>query len=193
MALGTHKPAAPPWRWLVLIIAAVVLICLSVRAAHGENLGPTGGSRVIVGDEVRGSYRLLVTSAPNPATVGTITYVVRVSDPSSGEKIRDAQVEVELTLPESASAVKEAATHQNAGNQVDYAAHIAIDREGMWHGRLLVTGAAGASEVEFLQQVTPQRSFNTVILMGIPFVVILGVFAAMWLFRSSGRKAQSFS
>lgn len=187
-----HTPhrAAPPWRWIVFAALALLLIILTARAAAAENLGP-GGSRVIVGDEVIGPYRLLITSSPNPATTGTVTFVVRVTDPQSNATVKDAQVEVELT--NGTASVNQAATHENAGNPVDYAAHIEIQQEGSWNGVVRVNGPAGASEATFLQQVTAPRTMSTVILVGIPFAAILVVFVALWMARSRGREEQDAS
>jgi hypothetical protein len=186
----TPQRAAPPWRWIVFAALALLLIILTARAAAAENLGP-GGSRVIVGDEVVGAYRLLVTSSPNPATTGTVTFVVRVTDPQSSVTVKDAQVEVELTS--GAASIKQAATHENAGNPVDYAAHIEIPQEGSWNGLVRVAGPAGASEAAFLQHVSAPRTANTVILVGIPFGAILLVFVALWMARSRGREDQDAS
>lgn len=187
-----HSPhkTAPPWRWIVLLALALLLMILTARAAAAENLGP-GGSRVIVGDEVIGPYRLLVTSAPNPATTGTVTFVVRVTEPQSGVTVKDAQVEIELT--NGSASIKQAATHENAGNPVDYAAHIEIQQEGAWNGAVRVTGPAGASEATFLQQVTAPRTISTVIMVGIPFAAILVVFVALWMARSRGREEDDAS
>lgn len=187
-----HKGTAPRGRWLLLAAMIVILIVLTARAAAAENLGPGGGSRLILGDELVGPYRILATSSPNPATTGTVTYVVRVTDPQTGATVRDAQVEVELTLADGNGAgtvAKEAATHKNAGNDVDYAAHIPMQQVGSWNGVLSITGSLGSSEATFVQNVSPQRSLSTVILVGIPFVVMLGVFAAMYFVRTSGRKS----
>jgi hypothetical protein len=183
------RAAAPPWRWLFLAIFILILVILTARAATAENLGPGGGSRLIAGDELVGAHRLLITSSPNPATTGTITYVVRVSDPQSGAKIRDAQVSVELALAGSDARLRAEATHANAGNEIDYAAHIKLEQEGSWNGVVRVTSGLGTSQVEFLQTVAPQRSLSTVILVGIPFLVMLGVFGAMYFVRTGGRKA----
>lgn len=166
---------------------ALLLIILSARAAAAENLGP-GGSRVIVGDEVKGPYRLLVTSSPNPATTGTITFVVRVSEPQSGALVRDA--EVKISLNKGAASLEQAASHENAGNAVDYAAHIPVAEAGSWNGAVRVTGAAGVSEAAFVQQVSTPRTLNMVILVGIPFAAILVVFGAMWFARNSSRNAE---
>jgi hypothetical protein len=166
---------------MLLVALALLLVILGARAAWAENLGP-GGSRVIIGDQVVGPYRLLVTSSPNHATTGTVTFVVRVSDPRSGAIVRDAVVEV--TLTKGATSVVMPATHEDAGNAVDYAAHVDLVEQGSWNGVLRVTGPAGTSEAPFLQQVTTPRTLNTVILVGIPFAAIIVVFVAMWLVRT---------
>ena len=181
MALKHSRPATPAWRWVLLVALALLLIIVTARAAAAENLGP-GGSRVLIGDQVVGPYRLLVTSSPNPASTGTVTFVVRVSDPQSGVNVRDAQVEVELT--KGATTFRQPATHEDAGNSVDYAAHIDVAEEGSWNGAVRVVGPLGTSEGLFLQQVTTPRALNTVILVGIPFVAILLVFVAFWLART---------
>jgi hypothetical protein len=181
MALKRSQPGKVAWRWLALIGLALLLLALTARAAAAENLGP-GGSRVLIGDQVAGPYRLLVTSSPNPAATGTVTFVVRVSDPQSGVIARDAQVEVELV--KGATTLRQVATHEDAGSPVDFAAHIAITEEGSWNGAVRVVGPLGTSEAKFLQQVTAPRALNTVILVGIPFVAILVVFVAFWLART---------
>lgn len=188
MQKSPRGTAGIPWRWTVAGLLVLLLIFLGVRAAAAENLGPGGGTRVIVGDEVIGDYRLLITSAPNPAVVGPVTFVVRVSDTQTGAKIRDAQVEVVLALAQTGQSVRQTATHADAGSEVDYAAHIPLEQEGTWDGIVRVTGAAGSSEVTFVQRVTAQRSYTTVILVGIPFLAILVVFGAMWYARSGERK-----
>lgn len=180
----SRHPMAPSWRWLLLVAFALLLILLTARAAAAENLGP-GGSRVIVGDEVMGSYRLLVTSAPSPATTGTVTFVVRITDAQTGVAVRDAQVEIELS--KGGQVIRQAATHQNAGNAIDYVAHIQIADEGSWAGIIRVNAPAGNLMREFTQQVTAPRTVTTVILVGIPFAAILVVFAALWLARSRSR------
>ncbi len=178
-------------RQVLIAVATLCLITLAIRTAAAENLGPGGGSRLIVGDELVGPYRLLVTSSPNPATAGTVTYVVRITDPKTGEKVRDAQVAVELTLADGSATASGEATHKNAGNEIDYAAHVPLGQDGSWNGMLRVTGSLGSSEVKFVQTVAPQRSISTVILVGIPFAVMLAVFGAMYFVRSSGRKVAS--
>jgi len=95
------------------------MLAVAPPAARAENLGPGGGTRIIVGDEIVGPYRLLVTVAPEPAQVGVVTFVVRISDPASDEKVRDADVTVELVHSEDGTILTEAATHQSSGNPID--------------------------------------------------------------------------
>lgn len=158
--------------------------------ACAENLGPGGGTRVIAGDQLFGPYRLYITSAPEPAQVGIVTFVVRVSDAGSGEKVRDAQVSVELVDSKTGATLQGTATHNNAGNPIDYAAHIAIDQAGAWDGTIRVRGTAGEAEVRFLQRVTTPRQTGTLIAVGLPFAVILGALAVLWLVRARGRSGK---
>ncbi len=164
---------------------ALALWC--APAARAENLGP-GGSRIVFGDALVGPYRLFVTSSPSPASPGPVTYVIRVTDSATGAMIRDAAIGISLTPPGDGAPVEAAATHADAGNEVDYAAHVELAAEGTWSGTLRVSGPSGEGEVDFVQQVTAQRQLSTIILVGIPFAVVLGVFVAMWVVRGSGRK-----
>lgn len=186
---GGHRGAGGAFRWLLLGSIILILVVLTARVAVAENLGP-GGSRLITGDEMVGPYRLLITSSPNPATTGTVTFVVRVSDPQSGAKVRDAQVEIELTSTDGSTVLKQPATHQNAGNEIDYAAHIPVPQDGAYNGVVRVNGSLGSSAVRFVQTVAPQRSLSTVILVGVPFVAMLGVLGAMFYLRSGSRKTE---
>lgn len=185
-------PTTPPRTRMAvpMLLISVCLLILAAPAVHAENLGPGGGTRVIAGDQIIGPYRLYITSSPEPALVGTVTYVVRVSNPDTGEKIRDAEVTVQLTHGTTKTTLKHAATHADAGNPIDYAAHITIEQSGTWDGVIVVNGPAGRAEVAFLQRVSPPRGLNTLIAAGIPFLVILGVLVGLWVARSSGRREQ---
>ena len=111
--------------------------------AHAENLGPGGGTRVIAGDEFVGPYRILFTSSPEPAQIGKVTFLVRLSDPKTDEKVRDAEIIVELTHSETGATLSQAATHADAGNPTDYVAHVQVDQTGQWQGVLRVSGPPG--------------------------------------------------
>ncbi len=167
-------------RYILLLCAWLLLWHGAAgRPARAENLGPGGGTRIIVGDEVVGPYRLLVTSAPEPAQVGTVTFAVRISDPATGDKVLDADVAVELVHSQDGSTVSGPATHEDAGNPIDYAAHLQIEKPGIYNGAIRIQGPAGAAEVTFTQRVLAPRQFSTVLLIGLPFLAILGIAAAM--------------
>ena len=164
------------------------MLAFAPPAARAENLGPGGGTRIIVGDEIVGPYRLLVTVAPEPAQVGVVTFVVRISDPASDEKVRDADVTVELVHGEDGTVLSGAATHQNSGNPIDYAAHMQIEKPGTYNARIRITGTEGSAEVAFTQRVVARRGFGTLLLIAVPFVVVLGVLASVWLRSSKSRQ-----
>lgn len=172
----------------VHLLVFVLPILLAVAPlARAENLGPGGGTRIIVGDQAVGPYRLLFTVAPEPAQVGRVTFVVRLSDPGSDTRIRDAEVTLDLTHGETGTALTRTLTHVDAGNPIDYAGHIQIEQAGQWAGTLHVRAAAGSIDVAFLQRVLPQRQLSTLIIVGIPFLVILGVLGGLWFVRSGSR------
>jgi len=172
----------------VSVVISVVFSLLPAPHAQAENLGPGGGTRVIAGDEIVGPYRLLFTSSPEPAQIGTVTFVARLSDPKTGEKVRDAEVTVELKHSETGATLSHAATHADAGNPIDYVAHIPLDQAGQWEGILRVNGPAGSAELPFMQRVSPKRQLSTLILAGVPFLVVLGLLAGLWFARSGSQQ-----
>jgi len=179
-----------PIAGLVLCAALAALAALGVslpRSALAENLGPGGGSRIITGDDVVGPYRVLFTSSPEPAQPGTLSLVVRVSDPASGEKIRDAAVQVELVHSADGTKVQGTLTHFDAGNPIDYAAHLQIDKAGMWNGTLQISGPSGPAQVIFAQRVLSARQTSTLFVIGLPFLVLLCGLGGFWILRSSKR------
>jgi hypothetical protein len=172
----------------VSVVISVGFSLLPAPHAQAENLGPGGGTRVIVGDEIVGPYRLLFTSSPEPAQIGKVTFVVRVSDPRTDEKIRDAEAIIELKHSETGATLSQAATHADAGNPTDYAAHVQLDQAGQWEGVLRVRGPAGSAELPFMQRVSPKRQLSTLILAGVPFLVVLGLLAGLWYARSGSQQ-----
>jgi len=158
-----------------------------------ENLGPGGGTRVIAGDEVAGPYRLYVVSAPEPAQIGPVTIVVRITDAKSGEKVKDAQVGVELALAEPSVRLAGAATHQDAGNLIDYAAHIPVAQAGQYDGVIRVSAAQGVAELRFTQRVLPPRTTSTLLVLALPFVAGLLILGGLWYFRAGGRSSSRTS
>ena len=177
-------PHSTAWLLAALLLASLLL----APQAQAENLGPGGGTRVIAGDEIVGPYRLLFTSSPEPAQIGRVTFLVRLSDPKTGEKVRDAEVIVDLKHGETGATLSQAATHADAGNPIDYAAHLPLDQPGQWEGLLRVRGPAGSAELPFMQRISPKRQLSTLILAGAPFLVVLGLLAGLWFARSGSRK-----
>ncbi len=172
----------------VLLLAALVWLTGSALA-RAENLGPGGGSRVIAGDETYGPYRLFITSSPDPAQPGRVTYVVRITDPRSGETVKDADVRVTLKLPASESTLDSVATHEDAGNPVDYAAHMQIDQAGQYEGIIRVTSAAGRAEVSFLQRVLAPRTASALLILALPFAAALAILGGIWFYRAKAGAA----
>ena len=170
-------------------LAALLLAALLLTPqAQAENLGPGGGTRVIAGDESIGPYRLLFTSSPEPAQIGKVTFVVRLSEPKTDAKIRDAEAVIELKHSESGATLSQAATHADAGNPTDYVAHFELDQPGQWEGMLRVRGAAGSAELPFMQRISPKRQISTLVIAGAPFLVVLGLLAGLWFARTGSQQ-----
>ena len=172
-----------------MLLAALFLASLLVSPhAHAENLGPGGGTRVIAGDESIGPYRVLFTSSPEPAQIGKVTLIVRLSDSKTDEKVRDAEVVVDLKHSETGATLSQTATHADAGNPTDYVAHLQLDQPGQWEGLLRVRGPAGPAELPFMQRVSPKRQVSTLVIAGAPFLVVLGLLAGLWFARSGSQQ-----
>jgi hypothetical protein len=177
-------------RVLLVAMGFAVVAATFPFVAQAENLGPGGGTRVIVGDEVVGPYRLLVTVAPEPAQVGVVTFVVRVSDPGTDEKVRDADIAVELVHGEDGTVLTGSATHHDSGNPIDYAAHMQIDKPGVYNAKIRISGPSGPAEVAFTEKVIAPRGLGTLLLIGIPFAVILGILGSIWFRRSGAQQPE---
>ena len=145
---------------------------------------------MIVGDQVSGPYRLWVTASPEPAQVGRVTFAVRVTDPQTNQKVTDADIQVELRNPEDNTVLSKAATHHDSGNPIDYAAHIEVPTAGSWSGVLRVKGAAGTTQVEFVDRVLSPRSSSTLVVLGLPFLALLGILGGIWYWRAAARRPQ---
>ena len=172
-----------------LILLAALFSLLIDGPARAENLGPGGGSRVIAGDEAVGPYRLFITSSPDPAQPGKVTFVVRITDPKTGETVKTADVRVSLALPESSITLDASATHEDAGNSVDYAAHVQVDQPGQYEGILRVSAAAGPAEVKFIQRVLTPRTASTLLVLALPFAAALAILGGFWYLRAKSHTA----
>ena len=134
-----------------------------------------------------GPYRIFFTSSPEPAQIGKVTFVVRLSDPKTDAKVRDAEVVVALKHSETGAALSQTATHADAGNPIDYVAHLQLDQPGQWEGVLHVARPTGTAELPFMQRISPKRQLSTLVIAGAPFLVVLGLLAALWFAHSGSQ------
>ncbi len=182
------------WAHVALRALAVGWVLVGLGGAPlpalASNLGPGGGQRVIVGDQVVGAYRLWVTVAPEPAQVGQITIVVRVYDVKSGAQVNDPAIAVRLVNPEDGTVLSTAATHRDAGNAIDFADHVDIPSAGTWNVAIHVSGPAGTSDVSFVEPVLAPRSASTLLYVGLPFLAALIFFGITWRGRAGRRRGQ---
>jgi hypothetical protein len=168
--------------------ALLVSLLAAVLPADAENLGPGGGTRVIVGDQIVGPYRLWVTTSPEPAQTGLLTILVRVTDPNTGKKITDGiTIDVALANPEDGTRLTGAATHHDSGNSVDYVAHFQMPSAGSWSGSMHISGPSGPADVTFVTRVLSARSYDTLVLMGLPFLAVIAFLGGVWYWRSARR------
>jgi hypothetical protein len=173
--------------WCAVLAWLMLALVWAPGCAHAENLGPGGGTRVIAGDDSVGPYRLFITASPEPAYTGQVTFMVRITDPKTGEKVKDAAVRVLLALPESGAQVEAAATHQDAGSAVDYAAHLQIAQPGQYDGVIHVAASQGPAELRFTQRVLSPRTTSALLILALPFVAVLLILGGFWYFRSGVR------
>ena len=55
-------------------------------------------------------------------------------------------------------------------------------------GVLRVRGPAGSAELPFMQRISPKRQISTLVLAGLPFLVVLGLLAGLWFARSGSQQ-----
>ena len=166
-----------------LILAVILMFNLVTSAAA---IGPgTGGSKIRVNDEVTGPYVLLVATSPLPVTTGQMSVWVRVTSADTNELRRDATVMIQATPRDGGETLTTQGTHQNAGNNFDYVAHLEVDQAGQWDVVVTVADDLGQAEVGFAEIVTGGRSAAGLISLAIPFVVA-AVVVGVYLWRKSG-------
>ena len=173
-------------RSVTILGLVLLMLVFAAGAATAENFGPGGGSRVVVGEELIGPYKVLMITAPDPAQVGTVSFLLRLQYPGGTQAIRNADVNVRLVLASKNLVVEGAATHRDANSPDDYAAHLQVAEPGVYDGLVTIKSATGPAEIKFVQRVVAQRQSNTLFLLGIPFAV-LGVIAWGWYVRSAKR------
>lgn len=163
----------------VIIITSTVYELLHPALAIGPG---TGGSKIRVSDERIGPYILLVATAPLPVTVGQMSVWVRVTDGQTNQVRRDAVVMVKATPREGGPTLTAQGSHQNAGNDYDYVAHLDVESAGQWDVIVLVEDEPGQAEATFTETVTTGLGIQVLVAIAVPFVV-LAIVVAVYLWR----------
>lgn len=159
-----------------------------VAASPALAIGPgTGGSKIRVSDEQIGPYVLLVATSPLPVTVGQMSVWVRVTDAATDQLRREATVTVEATPRSGGPTLVAPATHQNAGNNYDYVAHLPVEQAGQWVVTVTVEDGPGPVETSFTETVSRGLSISLLIGLAVPFVV-LAVGVGVYLWRRSAKE-----
>jgi hypothetical protein len=149
-------------------------------------IGPgTGGSRIRVDNKQVGPFVLLVATSPLPVTVGQMSIWVRVTGSQNDDLRRDALVVATATLRDGGATVSGQGTHQNAGNNFDYVAHLEVQQPGQWDITISVEDELGEAEIAFTETVAGGLSIGLIIGIAVPFVA-LAVVVGIYLWRRSG-------
>lgn len=165
---------------LVIVMALALLWAGPVWAS-----GPgTGGSKIRVSDEKIGPYVLLVATSPLPVTVGQMSVWVRVTDAQTDRLRSGAQVTITATPPGNSPPVTAQATHQNAGNNSDYVAHLEVNQTGQWDIAVSVEDDPGQVQTAFTETVSRGTNLFVLVAVAIPFMVLTAV-VAIFLWRRS--------
>jgi len=172
-------------------IALIIVLIIFLFGAVGLfkptlAIGPgTGGSKIRVSDEEIGPYILLVATSPLPVTPGQMSVWVRVTDATTDQLRRDAVVTIEATPRGGGPTLNAQATHQNAGNDYDYVAHLEIEQTGQWDVTVFVEDEPGEVQTSFTETVSRGLSATVLIAVAIPFIVLAAV-VGIFLWRRSG-------
>jgi hypothetical protein len=171
--------------------AFICLICVLLSFAIGVRpalaIGPgTGGSKIRVDNKEIGPYILLVATSPLPVTVGQMSVWVRVTGLEDNGLRRNATVLIEATPRDGGPTLTGQGTHQNAGNDFDYVAHLDVQQTGQWDVTVSVEDELGQAEVSFTETVTRGLGAGVLIGVAIPFIV-LAIVVGVYLWQRSAR------
>lgn len=148
--------------------------------------GPGEGTQVRIDDERVGPYTMLVVTGPHPLKVGQLNVWVRVKHAAKNQIRNKATVMVEATHRSGRPTVTGPATHENAGNDFNYLAHLSIEKSGEWDVTVDVEDDPGSVDVSFTESVTSESNPMLLAILTIPFLV-LTVGIGVYLWRRSGR------
>ncbi len=165
---------------LVIVPVLLILALAILRAGPVWASGPgTGGSKIRVSDERIGPYVLLVATSPLPVTVGQMSVWVRVTDAQTNQLRPDAVVTIMASPVSGGPAITAPATHQNAGNNYDYVAHLEVNQTGQWNIAVYVDDEPGQVQTAFTETVSRGRNVFMLVAVAVPFVVltlVVGIF-----------------
>jgi hypothetical protein len=91
---------------------------------------------------------------------------------------------IEATPTSGGSPVVAEGSHQNAGNDFDYVAHVEVPESGQWDVKVTVSDELGETEVSFRETVAQGRSTGALLGLAIPFIV-LALVVGIYLWRRS--------
>jgi hypothetical protein len=178
------KNSSPGFKYKLLLYFSLIVTTLLLTPPVLA-IGPgTGGSKIRINDEQHGPFILLVATSPLPVAVGQMSIWVRVTGLQDNQLRRDAKVLVEATPTGGGSPITAEGTHQNAGNDFDYVAHVAVDQPGQWDVKVSISDALGETEIAFRETVTRGRTTAALIGLAIPFIV-LALVVGIYLWRRS--------
>lgn len=120
--------------------------------------------------------------------VGLLNVWVRVSDAGSNTIRSDAIVTVKAVSRAGGSPLTAPATHENAGNDFNYLAHLPIETSGEWDISVYIEDEPGAVDLSFSETVTGDSNLMTLIALTLPFVALL-IGVGVFLWRRSIRSA----
>jgi hypothetical protein len=164
--------------FFLLLVWVTIYVPVSAVWASGPG---EGGTQVRIDNERVGPYFLLVATGPHPLAAGPMNVWVRVLDANKNQIRADAIVTVEATPRRGGSTHTAPATHENAGNDSNYLAHVQIDRSGEWDVTVYVQDQPGSVNISFMETVAGGSNLTVLIILAIPFVaLVIGVGFYMW-------------
>lgn len=172
-----------------LILCGLMVLTVAIQPLPTLATGPgTGGSKIQIDNAEVGPYVLLVATSPQPLAVGQMSVWVRVIDAESSKARRDAQVLVQATPMSEGEQIAGQGSHQNAGNDIDYVAHLDVEQAGEWNFTIMIEDELGEAQVDFTDTVSTGSNLGLILSLSIPFIV-LTVVVGIYLWQKSARSA----
>jgi hypothetical protein len=171
----------------VFISLSFIIISLIVAVGWLKPVlasGPGEAGQVRINNEQVGPFTVLVTTGPQPLTVGQLNVWVRVNNTEKNQILSDAMVMVEATPRKGGSTITAQATHKNAGNEFNYLAHVPLDQSGQWDVTVSIEHELGTVDVSFGETVTGGTNLTWLLGLAVPFVVLAGG-VGVYLWRRS--------